>query len=105
MLRKGLFALVVLLGSLAPVLAQGNSMYASYPYNLSGQWYSLGNPRFPTTMQASPFSPYGQYYYYGWGGRQLLTGYGVTPDNYGRMYYYYPYTYPVHQMYGRPGGQ
>jgi hypothetical protein len=103
MFRKGLFALVVLLGSLTIARAQSYTLQATQPVALGGQWYYMGNPRFPTMMQASPFLAPNPYYY-GWGGRVLLTGFGVTPDNYGRMYYY-PYAYPVYPMYGRPGGQ
>jgi hypothetical protein len=116
MFRKSLFALVVLLGSVDWAQAQYYTMQATPPAYLSGQWYSTGNARFPTYVQASPFMGVASPYPYGWGGRVLLTGYGLTPDNYGRMYYSYPYSYypysyypysyyPVYPRYGWPGGQ
>jgi hypothetical protein len=110
MYKKSLFALVVLLGLVGWAQAQRYTMQAVPPAYLSGQWYSTGNPRFPTYMQASPFMGAAPAYYYGWGGRMLLTGYGLTPDSYGRIYTSYPGYYP-HGYYGgypmpaRPGGQ
>jgi hypothetical protein len=105
MYRKSLFALVVLLDWVGWAQAQVYTLQATPPAYLSSPWYSTGNPRFPTYMQASPFMGAAPAYY-GWGGRVLLTGYGVTPDNYGRAYYSYPYRYyPVYPMYGWRGGQ
>jgi hypothetical protein len=110
MYKKTLLALVVLLGSVGWAQAQLYTMQATPPAYLSGQWCSTGNPRFPAYMQASPFMGVASPYPYGWSSRMLLTGYGLTPDSYGRTYYspysYYPYRYyPAYPMYGRPGGQ